>query len=88
RRMHDCWTADDGKAWADFQREYVSECKRTLQEATQRPLDTARMDTFGRCQLEMALSNEMPDTDIKKLDDPNSAAFRQIVKKCGSPFKD
>ena len=87
RRVHDCVTSDDGKMWSDFQQEYVLECKRTLQEATQRPLDTARINDFGHCQLEMALSNDIPYTDIKKLDDPDSDLFRKVVKKCGSPFK-
>jgi hypothetical protein len=88
RRVRDCLASNGKQAWLVYQQEYISECKKTLQEATQKPLDTARIKDFGRCQLQMVLSNELPDVEIKKLDDPNSAAFRQIVKKCGSPFKD
>jgi len=85
-QVRDC-SVNNEKGWSDFQQEYALECKKTLQEATPKPLDPAKIDEFGHCQLEMVLSNEAPNIEIKKLDDPNSDSFQKIVKKCGSPFK-
>lgn len=87
KRVLDCWYGQEQDKLLAFQQEYIAECKKTLQEATQKPLDPAKVDSFGSCQLQMVLSNEVPPMEIKKLDDPASAQFQKVVQKCGSPFK-
>jgi len=87
KSVHDCWAGSTHEKWLAFQKEYVADCKKIFEEKTKKPLDSAMLESFCRCQLNLMVTTDVPFVKLEKIDDPSLPLFNQVVKQCGTPFK-
>jgi hypothetical protein len=69
-----------------FEDEFIAKCKKEIRESTERKLDDNRLNTFCRCQLNMAKTKKLTDADMQTLSNPNSLLFYETIYTCGEPF--
>lgn len=71
-----------------FEKEYLNNCIKNLQNSTEKSLDPDRLSKFCSCQLELVKQKKLTDSELETLTNPNSVLFYEMMYKCGSPFDD
>lgn len=61
-------------------------CMESILQATNKKLDSNKVRNFCICQSETIRTKRLTDAEIKKLEDPNSLLFFEMMYRCGDPF--
>ena len=87
--LQHCYTASGKTVLLEaegFQEQFVAKCRKAIQKNTEKQLDSVRLTDFCQCQMEMVLTKKLTDDELRKLSDPNSLLFYEVMYKCGNPF--
>ncbi len=71
-----------------FEGEFISNCKKWIQNSTEKTLDVNRVTSFCNCQLELVKTKKISDAEMQTLSNPNSLLFYEMMYKCGEPFSE
>jgi hypothetical protein len=69
-----------------FEKEFISNCKKWIQNSTEKTLDANRVTSFCSCQLELVKAKKISDAEMQTLSNPNAPLFYEMMYKCGDPF--
>lgn len=71
-----------------FEKEFLTNCIKSIQKNTEKTLDTNRLNKFCSCQLELVKQKKLTDAELETLNNPNSLLFYEMMYTCGDPFED
>ena len=69
-----------------FEAEFILNCAKNIQHASEKTYDTKRVNDFCNCQLSMVKSKKITDEQMQTLTNPNSLLFYEMMFTCGDPF--
>ena len=69
-----------------FENEFLEQCRKSIQNSTDKTLDAARVNSFCQCQLQMVKTKKLTDQEMNTLANPNSLLFFEMMYRCGDPF--
>jgi hypothetical protein len=91
KSLRECYTSS-GKTILlqaeGFEEVFISSCKNSIIENTERKLSEATLNQFCNCQLNMVKAKKLTDTEMATLSNPNSLLFYETMFTCGDPFKE
>ena len=69
-----------------FETEFIAGCIKSIQNNTEKKIDSNRLQSFCSCQLNMVKSKKISDAEMETLSNPNSLLFFEMMYNCGDPF--
>lgn len=66
--------------------DFIQSCIINIQNSSIKKLDSAKLQSFCSCQLDLIMTKKLSDNDLKTIGDPNSLLFYEVMYKCGNPF--
>ena len=84
-----CYTAS-GKATLlqaeIFEDQYLADCRKSIENNSNKTLDADRVNNYCRCQLELVKTKKLTDQELNALSNPNSILTYEMMLRCGNPF--